>query len=121
MALRQALKRLTTSVGELDRRALREFCCGVEGAVPIAELKPRQEGRVVGEITSLRIVPRPDCAGWLEATISDGTGSVVAMWTGRASIAGVASGRRLVISGRGAPKGRSGRLVILNPRYELLG
>ncbi|MEO6121749.1 MAG: DNA-binding protein [Acidimicrobiales bacterium] len=121
MAIRAALKRLTTSVGELDREALRRYCGGVEGAVAIAELQPRVEASVVGEITSLRIVPRPDCAGWLEATISDGTGSVVAMWTGRASIAGVVSGRRLVVCGRGAPKGRGGRLVILNPRYELLG
>ncbi len=121
MAIRGAFKRLTTSVGELDRQALRQFCGQVEGAVPIAELAPRTEATVVGEITSLRIVPRPDCAGWLEATISDGTGSVVARWTGRVSIAGVASGRRLAICGRGSPSGRRGRLLILNPRYELLG
>lgn len=120
MAIRSAFKRLTTPVGELDRQALRHFCGAVEGAIPIAEMQPRVEASVVGEITSLRIVPRPDCAGWLEATISDGTGSVVAMWTGRVSIAGVASGRRLVVCGRGSPKGRSGRLLILNPRYELL-
>ncbi|MGH9155570.1 MAG: OB-fold nucleic acid binding domain-containing protein [Acidimicrobiales bacterium] len=121
MSIRSALRGLGTSVGELDRRKLCDYCGSVEGTVPIAELQPRVEASVVGEITSLRIVPRPDCAGWLEATISDGTGSVVAMWTGRVAIAGVASGRRLVIYGRGAPKGRKGRLVILNPRYELLG
>ena len=120
MAIRDALKRLTTPVGELDRQALRSFCGAVEGVVPIAELQPRQDAKVVGEVTSMRIVPRPDCAGWLEVTISDGTGSVVAMWTGRVRVAGVAAGRRLVVCGRGAPRGRSGRLVILNPRYELL-
>lgn len=120
MAIRDAFKRLTTPVGDLDRQALRSFCGRVEGVVPIADLEARVEASVVGEITSLRIVPRPDGAGWLEATVSDGTGSVVAMWTGRRTIAGVRSGRRLVVQGRGAPKGRSGRLVFLNPRYELL-
>lgn len=116
----RGLKRLTVPVSELDRERLRTFCQKVDGAVPIAEVRARAEATVVGEIVSLRIVPRPDGCPWLEATINDGTGSIVAMWTGRTQIAGVASGRRLVISGRGAPTGRGGRLLVLNPRYELL-
>jgi hypothetical protein len=42
------------------------------------------------------------------------------MWTGRRRIAGVGAGKRLMVSGRGAPKGKGGRLLITNPRYELL-
>ncbi len=120
MALKNRLKRLTTPVGELDRERLREFCAGIECAVAIADVRPRQEVTVVGEITSIRIVPRPDGSPWLEASISDGTGCLVAMWTGRTRIAGIRSGGRLMVSGRGALGGAGRRLVIYNPRYELL-
>ena len=119
MVLKKLLQRLTTPVSELDQRRLREFCAGQADVTPISELRPRQEGAVVGEITSLRIVPR-EGSPWLEATINDGTGSLVVMWTGRRHIAGVAPGKRLVVSGRGSPYGKQGRLRLLNPRYELL-
>jgi hypothetical protein len=68
----------------------------------------------------VRIVPKPDGSPWLEATISDGTGSLTAMWTGRKKIAGIRPGQRLVVKGRGSPTGPGGRLVIVNPRYELI-
>lgn len=119
MVLKKLLERLTTPSSELDQRRLREFCEGLADVTPIAKLRPREEGTVVGEITSLRIVPR-EGSPWLEATITDGTGSLVIMWTGRRRIAGVAPGKRLVVSGRGAPYGKQGRLRLLNPRYELL-
>jgi len=121
MAFKNAFKRLTTSVSELDRDRLREFCSHVEGVTNICDCKPRAEITVVGEITNMRIMPRPDGSPWLEATVKDGTGSLTVMWTGRTHIAGVAAGRRLTVSGRGAPQGRGGRLLVLNPRYELLG
>lgn len=121
MALRNAFKRFTTSVAEQDHEKLRSFCAAFPDVVPIAELAPRAEGTVVGQITSLRIVPRPDGSPWLEATISDGSGTLVAMWTGRKQIAGVKSGARLMVTGRGAPVGAKGRLLIYNPRYELVG
>jgi hypothetical protein len=73
----------------------------------------------MGEIASLRIVPRAGSPS-LEATLTDGSGSLLVVWTGRRKIAGVAPGKRLVISGRGAPQGPKNRLMILNPRYELL-
>jgi hypothetical protein len=119
VALKNLLRRFTTPVSELDQQRLREFCTGLADVTPIANLRPRQEGAVVGEVTSLRIVPH-EGSPWLEATISDGTGSLVVMWTGRRRIAGVAPGRRLVVSGRGSPYGKQGRLRLLNPRYELL-
>lgn len=120
MALKKALKRLTTPVAELDRHRLREFCSSVDGVTCIADCLPRDEVTVVGEITTVRIVPRPDGSPWLEATVKDGTGSLVVMWTGRTQIAGVTAGRRLIVTGRGAPKGKGGRLLITNPRYQLL-
>ncbi|HUQ39721.1 MAG TPA: hypothetical protein VM030_06165 [Acidimicrobiales bacterium] len=120
MALKDRFKRLTTSVAEQDEEKLRSFCAAFPDVVPITELAARAEGTVVGEITSMRIVPRPDGSPWLEATINDGTGALIAMWTGRKRIAGVHSGRRLMVTGRGAPIGPSGRLLVYNPRYELL-
>ncbi|HZQ28095.1 MAG TPA: OB-fold nucleic acid binding domain-containing protein [Acidimicrobiales bacterium] len=121
MALKKMLQRFTATVSELDRENLRTFCLAVPGAVPIGDAHPRDEVKVVGEISSVRIVPRVDGSPWLEATLTDGTGSLVAMWTGRKRIAGIRPGQRLVLIGRGSPTGPGGRLVIYNPRYELLG
>ena len=119
MAIKKLLHRLSTPVSELDQERLRKFCATLPGVTPIVDLVPREVSAVVGEITSLRIVPRAGSAS-LEATVSDGTGSVAASWTGRRRIAGVTPGRRLVISGRGAPGGPGARLIFFNPRYELL-
>jgi RecG-like helicase len=119
VAFKKLLQRLTTSDAELDRERLRQFCNDVPGVTRIGDAKPRQEVTVAGEITSLRIVPRAGTPS-LEATVNDGSGSLVVVWTGRRNIAGVAPGKRLVLSGRGAPQGPGGRLTVFNPRYELL-
>ncbi|HVF75333.1 MAG TPA: DNA-binding protein [Acidimicrobiales bacterium] len=120
MALRKMLHKLTTSVSDLDREDLREFCSHVPGTIPIGEAKARQEIRVTGEVTFVRIVPRPNGSPWLEATVNDGTGSLVVMWTGRRRVAGIRGGRRLIVSGRGSASGPGGRLLVYNPVYELL-
>lgn len=120
MALKGFIKRLRTPIAELDDQRLRDFCCSRPGVVPIGDVESRQEASMVGEITSVRIVPQPAGTPWLEVTITDGTGTVVAMWTGRKRIAGIRPGQRLVISGRGAPAGPGGRLLVYNPIYELI-
>ena len=121
MALKKFLHHLTAPLSELDSERLREFCSSLPGVVPIADARPREQVSVVGEITSLRIVPRAGSPS-LEATVSDGTGTLVAVWTGRRRIAGIAPGKRVVVSGRGSPEpgGTRLRLLILNPSYELL-
>lgn len=119
MSLKNLLHRLTAPVSELDLERLREFCTNLPGVVPIAEARAREEISVVGEISSLRIVPRAGSPS-LEAVVSDGSGTMMAVWTGRRRIAGVCPGRRLVISGRATCQGGRGRLLILNPSYELL-
>ena len=118
-ALKKLFDRLTTPVSELDLARLREFCSALPGVTPIAEAMPRQEISVVGEIATMRIVPRAGSPS-LEATIRDGSGSLVAVWTGRRHIAGISPGKRLVVSGRAIPEGPGRRLLVLNPRYELL-
>lgn len=113
------LHRLTTPIDQLDKERLREFVLTVPDVTAIGALVARQEANVVGEIQSVRIVPRAGSPS-LEATITDGTGTLVAMWTGRRRIAGIAPGKRLVVTGRGSPTGPGGRLLLFNPRYELL-
>ncbi|MDQ1437353.1 MAG: hypothetical protein QOK43_982 [Acidimicrobiaceae bacterium] len=119
MAFKKVLHRLTAPVHELDEQHLREFAAAIDEAVNIADAKPREEVTVAGEIKYVRIVPRPDGSPWLEATVADGTGSLTVMWTGRKKIAGVRPGQRVLVTGRGAPNGPGGRLLIYNPRYEL--
>ena len=119
VGLRRVVRRLTAPVDELDAERLREFCASRPDVTPIAEVHPRQNATVVGEIQIVRIVPRAGSPS-LEVTISDGTGQLVAMWTGRRRIAGIAPGKRLVVSGRASPSGPGGRLLLFNPAYELL-
>ena len=118
VALGKAMKRLTKPVDELDREALGAYCDGL-GVTPMDRITPRTPTRVAGEIRAVRIVPRAGSPS-LEATITDGTGSIVVVWTGRRKIAGVTPGKRLVVSGRGAATGPRGRLLMFNPSYELL-
>src|SRR5437870_5575581 len=110
---------LTVPVAELDKAKLRQFCDGVVGVTPIGECLPRQKITVVGEISSTRIVPRAGSPS-LEATIGDGTGMLVVVWTGRRRIAGISPGRRLRLNGRGTDQGGKGRILLMNPEYELL-
>ena len=120
MGIRSFAKRLSTSVSDLDAEKLRAFCLERGHAVAISELPPRTEVTVVGEISSVRIVPH-DGSPWLEATISDGQDSIIAMWTGRRAIPGVSPGKRLLITGRAMPiRPGAKRMQIMNPTYELL-
>jgi hypothetical protein len=121
VAFRDKLKKLTSSVADQDTEKLRDFCTAYPGATPIGEAEARAPLTVVGEISGLRIVPKPDGSPWLEATVTDGTGSIGVLWTGRKRIAGVRAGQRIRIEGRGTKSHSSARLVIYNPIYELLG
>lgn len=119
VSLRQRLRELRTPVADLDLEQLRGFCTGLPGVVPIAQAEARQAVCVVGEISSVRIVPRAGSPS-LEVTVNDGSGALVVVWSGRRQIAGITPGRRLTLSGRGIPSGPVGRLTIFNPDYELL-
>lgn len=119
MSLRTRLHRLTAPMTELDQAKLRDFCAGHAHCGHIVDAEPRKEVSLVGEITSVRIVPRAGSPS-LEATITDGSGQIVAVWTGRRRIAGVSPGKKLMINGRGARTGSGARLLYFNPRYELL-
>jgi RecG-like helicase len=119
MGLRDVLHRLSTPLEELDEERLREFCQSQPDVIAIGAVRAREPATVVGEVTSVRIVPKAGTS-WLEVTVSDGRDRLVAKWTGRRRLPGVEPGRRLVLSGRVSATGPGGRMLLMNPSYELL-
>jgi len=117
MGVKDLVSRLTKPVEETDREKLVEFCSQLEGCQPCDQLEPRTVGRVVGEVTSVRIVPRAGAA-CLEVGVTDGRGVVTAVFFGRKKLAGVTPQRRVVLEGMVAPQGN--RMFMYNPVYELL-
>jgi hypothetical protein len=109
-------QRLKASVHELERVRLLDRFGGL-GLTPIAELPIRQPVRVGGEIHRVVIAPRHGVPT-LEVMISDGTGSITAVFTGRRSIVGIEHGRAVILEGVVAPD--RDRNVILNPAYTLI-
>ncbi len=121
MGIKDLFSKLSTPQREHDRVSLRAFCAELPITTHIGDLVPRAQATVAGEISSLRIVPsKSDGAPWLEATVKDGTGSLVVLWTGRRKIAGVKPGGRLMVSGRPTASDRTGRPTLYNPAYRLL-
>lgn len=91
----------------------------MSGAAPmaIAEATARQTVRVAGQVTHMRMRPTSGLPA-LAVTIADGSGTAVAVFTGRRSIGGIGLGRRLAIEG--VPVRRGALLEFTNPAYVLL-
>ena len=116
MALKKVVERLTKPIEELDRQKLEEFCAE-RGVSPIADVTPRTQVKVAGEVRSVLIVPRAGAPA-LEVSVSDGGAALTAVFLGRRKIAGMSPGRKLCLEGMTRADGN--RLVVYNPRYELL-
>ncbi|MCU1456919.1 MAG: ATP-dependent helicase RecG [Actinomycetia bacterium] len=116
MGIRKMVGRLTKPVEDADREELEAYCSVVD-ATPLDQLVLRSRGRYVGEIRSIRIVPRAG-ADALEVAFTDGRGSATAVFLGRRKIAGLTPGRRMLVEGVAGTD--SGRTVIVNPIYTLL-
>jgi hypothetical protein len=86
-------------------------------ATPMADAEPRRPVVVAGQITHMRARPLGGVPA-LAVTVSDGTASVVALWTGRRSLGGVTLGRRILLEGVAVRHGN--QLEFTNPRYTLL-
>jgi hypothetical protein len=86
-------------------------------STPISDTEPRQRVCVCGKVT--RMTARPT-AGQpaLAISISDETGTVTAVWTGRREIGGITLGRRIAINGVAVLHGD--HLEFTNPGYTLL-
>jgi hypothetical protein len=117
VALKNFVSKLTKPVEEHDREKLVEFCSQLTGCCAIDEIQPRTVMRCVGEVSSVRIVPRAGAPS-LEVALTDGRGMLTAVFFGRKKIAGLSPGRRLVVEGMVAPL--NNRAFMYNPVYELL-
>ncbi len=116
MGLRDMAKRLKASVEQIDDERLQGRFGGID-TTDIGEIEARSHVRIGGEVTRTRIAPRSGVPAF-EITISDGTGTAVAVFTGRRHVAGIEHHRAIVLEG--VPRAERGRLVLLNPIYTLL-
>jgi hypothetical protein len=81
----------------------------------IADLRHRHVGTAVGVVKRMRIDPGKS----LEVTVEDGSGDLVAVWSGRARLRGVELGSALRLTGTvGATA--EGRRRMLNPDWQLV-
>ncbi len=118
MGLRRRLRALSASVDELDHERLSARFQELEpGHTQLGGCPERCQVRVIGEVTSLRLVSRGRGTS-LEATIDDGTGCARAVFSGRRTIRGLDPGRAVVLEG--VARRERGRLTLVNPGYTLL-
>lgn len=82
---------------------------------PIDAVTPREKGVVVGVVSKIRLVP----GRGFEVTIEDGTGRLVASWTGRSRLPGVELGAGLRLHATIAAD-PDGTLRMRNPEYALV-
>jgi amino acid transporter len=114
----QGRRPLVVSSQELNRERIQKRVAAGDGrATAIAGISGRVPVRVTGEITSARVVPRRS-SPWLELTVDDGTGTLVAIYTGRRAIVGLEPGRVVVLEGVVREEGAN--RTMLNPAYTLV-
>jgi hypothetical protein len=112
------IDRLSTPVEDLRAENCRQWAGQIANTTRIQDVRARERSRVAGIIQNIRIDPR-EGTGSVEATITDGTGHMVAKWLGRATLSGIKPGAGLVMEGA-VGTGADGELVVLNPDYELV-
>ena len=115
VALKKFVEKLTKPTDELDREKLTTWC-DQHGGMPLDQVQTRRPVRVVGEVRSVRIVPRAG-ADALEAWVHDGRGAVSAVFLGRRKIQGLSPGRRVLLEG--VITEDRGERQMYNPIYTL--
>jgi hypothetical protein len=110
---RRFLRRFVETDEERLTDEIREWAESVPGTTRIAKCATRKPARVAGVVRRLTIKPREET---MEAVVSDGTGEVTAVWTGRSHIPGLSLGTRVTLEGVLGGVGERARVV--NPRYE---
>lgn len=83
----------------------------------IADIDERRPVRFGGEVRSQHR-SSPGGRPMLRVTVHDGTGSAVAVFTGRSRILGLEAGRAVLFEGVG--RRDHDQLVVFNPAYTLL-
>jgi hypothetical protein len=116
VGLRDLKRRLTASVEDIERDRLQDRFAGLD-ITQVASVTPRTSCRIGGEVTRSRIQPRSGVPA-LHLTVADGTGTAIAVFTGRRQVIGLEQGRAVVLEG--VPFLEKGKLTLLNPAYTLL-
>lgn len=111
--LGERLRRFMSSAEQLEAEDLADQAKEM-GAVPLNECAIRQKVTVRGTITAVTT----SNTSWLEAELTDGTGTVGLIWMGRRRIECITPGKHLLVTGRLTEE--EGRRVIFNPEFEVL-
>lgn len=115
--LRDFFDRLSLPPERVRQQELFGWMARIPDVMPISETEPRSKVRVAGVVRNIRI--NPDEGRSVEATITDGSGTLTIRWLGRSSLQGVRLGIGIIAEGtRGS--GSDGQAVILNPEYRLV-
>ncbi|MFN2589279.1 MAG: OB-fold nucleic acid binding domain-containing protein [Actinomycetota bacterium] len=101
-----------------DRLAeeIRDWAEDIPGTRRIDSCPNRERVRVTGIVRRLTVRPQ-DGSTLLEAVITDGTGEMAAVWTGRDHIEGLHLGTRVILEGLLAEQ-RHARPRMVNPDFE---
>jgi len=112
---RRLSRRLLETDEERLAASVAEWAATVPGAVRIDQAESRSKVRLAGVVNRISVVPGKT-GDSLEAVITDGTGEIVAMWTGRRAIPGMFLGTPMVLEGV-LVQGTGGRKMV-NPVFE---
>ena len=116
MARTSLRQRLGASVADLERARLHKRTHGLD-LTPLADVELRRPIRVGGEVSRVVIAPRRGVPT-LEVMVTDGTGTITAVFTGRRRIPGLEHGRCVILEGV-AMRERD-RTIVFNPAYTLV-
>jgi amino acid transporter len=105
-------------VDEQEAQVDEEYFDRVSQCSPIASLHDRERARVAGRIRSVTVQPWGSVPT-LECDLTDDDRSMTVAFLGRRQVPGLEPGTRIVVDGTVGM--RRGRLMMINPDYELLG
>jgi cytochrome c-type biogenesis protein CcmE len=108
-------RRLSETDEERLAQQVSEWAATVKDAVRMEGAPMRQRLKLAGVVNRISVVPGQG-GDSLEAVLTDGTGEVTAVWTGRRAIPGMFLGTRMIVEGVLVQQGSSRRLV--NPAFE---
>ena len=115
--LTNLVDRLARAPEDIRAENLRHWVTALPDVTPLRDVIPRKHQKVAGVINNIRIDPRQGRDS-IEATITDGTGTIIAKWLGRSTMSGITLGAGLIMEG--VVGEQDGDHVLLNPDYNLL-
>ena len=115
--LTNIVDRLARAPEEIRAENLRHWVAALPEVTPLSDVVPRKRQKVAGVINNIRIDPRQGRDS-IEATLTDGTGAIIAKWLGRSTLSGITLGAGLIMEG--VVGEQDGDRLMLNPDYNLL-